>query len=62
MKLSKMAATVMGGTLTLLQIAHHKGYIKTRHQVDWHKMAKYANTTADKLKKKHHLKGTVSPD
>ena len=28
MKLGKMAATAVGGTLLLLQIAHHKGYIK----------------------------------
>jgi hypothetical protein len=28
MKLSKMTATALGGTLTLLQIGHHKGYKK----------------------------------
>ena len=28
MKAGKMAATAVGGTLLLLQIAHHKGYIK----------------------------------
>ena len=28
MKAGKMAATAIGGTLILLQIAHHKGYIK----------------------------------
>jgi FUN14 domain-containing protein 1 len=28
MKLGKMAATAIGGTLLVLQIAHHKGYIK----------------------------------
>ena len=28
MKAGKMAATAIGGTLLLLQIAHHKGYIK----------------------------------
>ncbi len=28
MKLGKMAATAIGGTLLILQIAHHKGYIK----------------------------------
>jgi hypothetical protein len=56
MKLSKMVATALGGTLTLLQIAHLKGYIKTRHHVDWNKMAKYSNTTTDKLEKKHRHK------
>ena len=30
MKAGKMAATAIGGTLLLLQIAHHKGYIKVR--------------------------------
>ena len=28
MKVGKMAATAVGGSLLLLQIAHHKGYIK----------------------------------
>ena len=31
MKAGKMAATAIGGTLILLQIAHHKGYIKVRN-------------------------------
>ena len=31
MKAGKMAATAIGGTLLLLQIAHHKGYIKVRY-------------------------------
>ena len=30
MKAGKMAATAIGGTLLLLQIAHHKGYIKVQ--------------------------------
>ena len=30
MQAGKMAATAIGGTLLLLQIAHHKGYIKVR--------------------------------
>ncbi len=30
--------------------------LKTRHQVDWNKMANDSNTMADKLKKKLHLK------
>lgn len=33
MKAGKMAATAIGGTLILLQIAHHKGYIKV---TTWH--------------------------
>ena len=30
MKAGKMAATAIGGSLLLLQIAHHKGYIKVQ--------------------------------
>merc|ERR1719150_2126534 len=46
-----MAATAIGGSLLLLQIAHHKGYIK----VDWNKMTNDSATVADKLKKKLHI-------
>jgi FUN14 domain-containing protein 1 len=56
-KQGKMVATAIRGTLLLLQIAHHKGYIK----VKWNKMAKDSNTMADKLKKYLHLKGTIAP-
>jgi len=52
MKLGKMAATAVGGTLLILQIAHHKGYIK----VDWNKMTNDSTSMADKLKRKLHLK------
>lgn len=51
MKVGKMAATAIGGTLLLLQIAHHKGYIK----VDWNKMTNDSTSMADKLKKKLHI-------
>ena len=33
MKAGKMAATAIGGTLLLLQIAHHKGYIKVKQRL-----------------------------
>ena len=33
MKVGKMAATAVGGSLLLLQIAHHKGYIKVVHKI-----------------------------
>ena len=33
MKAGKMAATAIGGTLLLLQIAHHKGYVKVKSMV-----------------------------
>jgi len=52
MKAGKMAATAIGGTLLLLQIAHHKGYIK----VDWNKVSNDSVTMADKLKQKLHIK------
>jgi len=52
MKLGKMAATAIGGTLLILQIAHHKGYIK----VNWDKMTNDSTSMADKLKKKLHIK------
>jgi len=52
MKAGKMAAATIGGTLVILQIAHHKGYIK----VDWNKMTNDTSSMADKLKKKLHLK------
>jgi len=51
MKAGKMAATAIGGTLLLLQIAHHKGYIK----VDWNKMTNDSASMADKIKKKLHI-------
>ena len=35
MKVGKAAATAIGGSLLLLQIAHYKGYIT----VDWNRMA-----------------------
>ena len=47
-----MAATAIGGTLLLLQIAHHKGYIK----VDWNRMTNDSLSIADKLKKKLHIR------
>merc|ERR1719474_1427533 len=52
MKVGKMAATAVGGSLLLLQIAHHKGYIK----VDWNKMTNDSASMADKIKQKLHMK------
>merc|ERR1711879_872671 len=48
MKVGKMAAATVGGSLILLQIAHHKGYIK----VDWNKMGRDSSTVADRVKDK----------
>jgi len=52
MKVGKMAATAIGGSLLLLQIAHHKGYVK----VDWNKMTNDTSSMADNIKKKLHIK------
>ena len=46
MKVGKMAATVIGGSLILLQIAHHKGYV----QVNWNRMNSDSQTLANQLK------------
>lgn len=51
MKVGKMAATAVGGSLILLQIAHHKGYI----QVDWNKMVNDSSSFSDRLKNKMKL-------
>ena len=41
----KMAATAIGGTLLLLQIAHHKGYIKVEILAGvWFQNCHFANT------------------
>ena len=48
MKVGKAAATAIGGSLILLQIAHHKGYI----QVDWNRMANDSSSFTDRLKDK----------
>ena len=73
MKAGKMAATAIGGTLLLLQIAHHKGYIKVQSmilqilsilfsvdQVDWKKMTNDSATVAEKLKEKLSIKSKSS--
>jgi len=52
MKVGKMAATALGGTLLVMQIAHHKGYIK----VNWNKMTDDSASVADKIKDKLRLK------
>lgn len=52
MKIGKMAATAVGGSLLLLQIAHHKGYIK----VDWNRMTNDSASVADRVRDKLRLK------
>jgi len=48
MKVGKMAATAIGGSLLLLQIAHHNGYIK----VNWNRVTEESNSVAAKIKDK----------
>uniref|UniRef100_A0A0K2V452 FUN14 domain-containing protein 1 n=1 Tax=Lepeophtheirus salmonis TaxID=72036 RepID=A0A0K2V452_LEPSM len=52
MKVGKMAATAVGGSLLILQIAHYKGYI----HVDWNKMTDDTSTLADVVKDKLRIK------
>ena len=52
MKVGKMAATAVGGSLLLLQIAHHKGYVT----VDWNKMTKDSTSLSDKVKDKLRMR------
>lgn len=47
MKVGKVAATVVGGSLIIMQLAAHKGYIK----VDWNRVNKDIERNAKKLKR-----------
>ncbi|KAK4289846.1 hypothetical protein Pmani_037219 [Petrolisthes manimaculis] len=46
MKVGKVAATVVGGSMLMMQLAVHKGYIK----VDWNRVNKDLERNARKLK------------
>nr|XP_045620213.1 FUN14 domain-containing protein 1-like [Procambarus clarkii]XP_045620214.1 FUN14 domain-containing protein 1-like [Procambarus clarkii]XP_045620215.1 FUN14 domain-containing protein 1-like [Procambarus clarkii] len=46
MKVGKVAATVVGGSLLIMQLAAHKGYIK----VDWNRVNRELEKNAKKLK------------
>ena len=48
MKVGKAAATAVGGSLILLQIAHYKGYIT----VDWNRMVEDSSSISDRIKNK----------
>ena len=48
MKIGKTVATAVGGSLILLQIAYHKGYIS----VDWSKVNKDLEGASKKLAKR----------
>lgn len=47
MKVGKVAATVVGGSLIIMQLAAHKGYIK----VDWNRVNRDLEKNAKKLKR-----------
>ncbi|XP_064093754.1 FUN14 domain-containing protein 1-like [Macrobrachium nipponense] len=47
MKVGKVAATVVGGSLLIMQLAAHKGYIK----VDWNRVNKDLEKNAKRLKR-----------
>jgi len=55
MKVGKVAATVVGGSLLIMQLAAHKGYIT----VDWNRVNKDFEKQAKKLKKE--VEGQISP-
>merc|ERR1711935_546814 len=48
MKVGKAAATAVGGSLILLQIAHYKGYVT----VDWNRITNDSSSLKDQLKDK----------
>ncbi len=58
MKVGKAAATAVGGSLILLQIAHYKGYVK----VDWNKMANDSSTLSDRVKDKLRIQSRSTFD
>jgi FUN14 domain-containing protein 1 len=51
MKVGKAAATMFGGSLLVLQIAHHKGYVKVNWQQLSEDCAAVAGKTKDNLTK-----------
>merc|ERR1711997_200951 len=51
MKVGKAAATAVGGSLILLQIAHYKGYVT----VDWNRITNETSSLTDRMKQKLRL-------
>jgi FUN14 domain-containing protein 1 len=58
MKVGKAAATAVGGSLILLQIAHYKGYIK----VDWNRMANDTSSLSDRVKDRLRIQSRSTID
>merc|ERR1712223_1568313 len=52
MKIGKAAATAVGGSLILLQIAHYKGYIT----VDWNRITNDSSSFSDQVKDKLRIR------
>jgi uncharacterized membrane protein (Fun14 family) len=52
MKVGKAAATAVGGSLILLQIAHYKGYIT----VDWNRITNDSSSFSDQVKDKLRIR------
>merc|ERR1719270_1260641 len=48
MKIGKAAATAIGGSLILLQIAHYKGYVK----INWNQLTNDSQTICDQMRDK----------
>jgi len=48
MKVGKAAATAIGGSLILLQIAHYKGYV----QINWNQLTNDSQTICEKMRDK----------
>ncbi len=46
MKVGRMAATAVGGSLIILQVAHHKGYVK----VDWGRLSGDSSGAVSRLR------------
>ena len=51
LKVGKAAATAVGGSLILLQIAHYKGYVT----VDWNRITNETSSLSDRMKQKLRL-------
>lgn len=58
MKVGKFVAVAVGGSIIVLQVAAHKGYI----QIDWNRVQKEADKVMDKIEKETTGKGPTVMD
>merc|ERR1712088_510135 len=56
MKVGKAAATAVGGSLILLQIAHYKGYVT----VDWNRITNDSSSFSDRMREKLRLQSRTA--